>query len=156
MICLKKVKRFCKEDYRLIENYDKAIADTTQTWECHHRDEIRILPSGMVALRSTDELKEMGRYFNCPANELIFLTRTEHKSLHGRYQSAEKKAKISNSMKGRPSPQKGRTASIETRAKMSASHLGEKNGFYGKKHTEESLKKMSETRNRMLKEVSNA
>ena len=155
MICLARVKRFCKDEVSLIENYDKAIADTTQTWECHHRDEIRILPSGMVAHRTSEELKENGRYFGCPANELIFLTRSEHKRLHGIYQSEEKKARISNSMKGRPSSQKGRTASIETRAKMSASHLGEKNGFYGKKHTEETRKKISEARKRKLEEASN-
>ena len=131
------------------------MADTTQTWACHHRDEIRILPSGMVALRTSDELKEAGRYFGCPANELIFLPKSEHKSLHGRYQSEEVKARISNSLKGRPSPRKGTTASIETRAKMSASHSGEKNGFYGKKHTEETRKRMSETRKRMYKEAYN-
>ena len=27
---------FCRTP-ELIENYDKAIADTTQTWDCHHR-----------------------------------------------------------------------------------------------------------------------
>ena len=122
MICIKKVKRFCKGDFSLIENYDKAIADTTQSWECHHRDEIRILPSGMIALRSADELKEAGRYYGCPANELIFLTRSEHKRLHGIYQSEEKKAKISNSMKGRPNGFKGKKHTPETIAKLSASH----------------------------------
>ena len=30
-------KKYCCEDPSLIENYDKAIADTTQTWEIHHR-----------------------------------------------------------------------------------------------------------------------
>ena len=29
---------FCRHP-ELIENYDKAIADKTQTWECHHRME---------------------------------------------------------------------------------------------------------------------
>ena len=33
-------KKFCKEDISKIENYDKAIADTTQVWDCHHRTEI--------------------------------------------------------------------------------------------------------------------
>ena len=28
---------FCKDDIRLIENYDKAINDKSQMWECHHR-----------------------------------------------------------------------------------------------------------------------
>ena len=33
------VKKFCCEDISKIENYAAAIADTTQTWECHHRME---------------------------------------------------------------------------------------------------------------------
>lgn len=35
MICIYTVKKFCKEDPSMIENYDKAIADKTQTWDCH-------------------------------------------------------------------------------------------------------------------------
>ena len=30
-------KKFCCEDPSLIENYALAVADTTQTWDCHHR-----------------------------------------------------------------------------------------------------------------------
>ena len=82
MIYERRARLYCSEDISLIENYDKAIADTTQTWHCHHRDEIRTLPSGMVAYRSQQELKENGRYYNCPANELIFLTREEHNRIH--------------------------------------------------------------------------
>lgn len=78
MINFKKAKSYCKEDISLIENYDKAMADSTQTWECHHRDEYKVLPSGMVVIRSCYELMENGRYYKCPANELIFLTKEEH------------------------------------------------------------------------------
>ena len=45
MINEKNAKRFCNEDISLIENYDKAIVDNTQTWHCHHRAEI--LPCGI-------------------------------------------------------------------------------------------------------------
>lgn len=76
------VKSYCKEDISLIENYDKAINDKEHTWDCHHRDEIRTLPSGMKVYRSKQELIDNGRYYNCPANELIFLTASEHQSLH--------------------------------------------------------------------------
>ena len=31
------VKKFCNEDISLIENYNKAISDSNQTWDCHHR-----------------------------------------------------------------------------------------------------------------------
>ena len=70
-------KNFCCEDLSLIENYYKAIADTTQTWECHHRGEI--LPCGRF---SRDDLKKFGLYYNGPASELIFLTPTAHRQLH--------------------------------------------------------------------------
>lgn len=28
---------FCRDDLSKIENYDKAMADSAQTWDCHHR-----------------------------------------------------------------------------------------------------------------------
>ena len=70
-------KKFCCEDLSLIENYDKAISDTTQTLDCHHRGEI--LPCGRF---SVSDLKKFELYFNRPASELIFLTRSEHRRLH--------------------------------------------------------------------------
>ena len=89
---LRKKKKYCKE-YWKIENYEQAINDKTNTWICHHRDEIRILPSGMVAIRSVEELVENGRYYDCPPNELIFLTRTEHNKLHSKFKKEESKIK---------------------------------------------------------------
>lgn len=94
MINLRKVKKYCKE-YTKIENYDKAIADTTQTWACHHRDEVRTLPSGMVVLRTAEELKEIGRYYDCPPNELIFLTKSEHSRLHSSNINDDTRMKLS-------------------------------------------------------------
>ena len=38
MISLGRVKQYCK-NYTEIENYDKAIADKTEMWACHHRME---------------------------------------------------------------------------------------------------------------------
>ena len=67
MICKKTIKNFCCDDPSLIENYDKAINDTTQTWDCHHRGEV--LPCGRF---SRDDLNKFGLYFNRPAAELIF------------------------------------------------------------------------------------
>ena len=97
MINEKTAKTFCCEDLSLIENYDKAIADTKQTWECHHRGEI--LPCGKF---SVDDLKKFGLYFNRPAAELIFLTPTEHNRLHkkGVPKSEATKKAISESLKG--------------------------------------------------------
>ena len=96
----------------LIENYEQAINDKTQTWECHHKDEIRVLPSGMIAIRTKEELIENGRYYNCPPNELIFLTKAEHTRVHMKDVpfSEEHKLKIGKSNKGKTS-QKGKTKS---------------------------------------------
>ena len=95
MICERTVKRFCCEDLSLIENYELAVNDTTQTWDCHHRGEV--LPCGRF---SRDDLKKFGLYFNRPAAELIFLTKAEHIRLHfkgiprGPMSDANKKALI--------------------------------------------------------------
>lgn len=113
MICIKTVKRFCKEPLENIENYDNAISDP-EMWHCHHRDEVRVLPSGITVYRYKDELIENGRYYGCPANELIFLSRSEHHKLH-----------ISNPI---------------TKERISQTLMGHK----GVKHTEESRRKISD------------
>ena len=77
MIGIENAYAYCKEDISLIENYDMAISDDKNVWVCHHRDEIKILPSGIVVLRSVEELIENKRYYNCTANELIFMTNSE-------------------------------------------------------------------------------
>lgn len=77
MICEITVKKYCCEDISLIENYTQAIADDTQTWECHHRGEV--LPCGRFNI---EDLDKFGLYWKRPAAELIFLTRAEHTSLH--------------------------------------------------------------------------
>lgn len=71
------VKKYCCEDISDIENYDKAIADTTKVWECHHKFETMCLFPVSVK-----KLKEQGLYYNRPASELIFLTKSEHLKLH--------------------------------------------------------------------------
>ena len=137
MVNEKYAKSYCKEDISKIENYDKAIADTTQTWECHHRDEVIILPSGIKEIRSSKDLIAMGRYYSCPANELIFLTKEEHRNLHFKdiKHSVEHCRKIGES-------HKGITHSEETKEKIS------KNGVKGRhwKLSDETRIKISEVR----------
>lgn len=120
---------FCKEDISKIENYDKAINDTTQTWDCHHKEEIRILHSGMTVYRSREELIENGRYYHCPANELIFLTKSEHQRLH---KKGKKNPFYAN-------PFYGKHHSDESKRKISEAHKG-------MKFTEEHRRKISEAR----------
>lgn len=122
MISYKNACAYCREDIALIENYSEAIADTTQTWVCHHRDEVKILPSGVQVIRTPSELKENGRYYSCSANELIFLTRSEHRALHncskkGKHLSEDHKLKMRES-------NKGKSRSEETKRKMSEARKG--------------------------------
>ena len=118
------VKSYCKDDISMIENYDKAIADKTQVWHCHHRRE---------TIFSKSDLIEIGEYYNRPACELIFLTKSEHHRLHnlgkpscmkGKHHSAETRKKMSELKKGKPTWIKGKCCSVETRKKMSEAHKG--------------------------------
>lgn len=112
MICLREVRRYCKE-YWLIENYDQAMADTTQTWHCHHRHEIdwNMTPKELIAI---------GCYYDVHYSELIFLTPEKHMRLHrtgkvgywkdkvghwrGKHHTEETKQKISDALKGENNP----------------------------------------------------
>lgn len=129
MINESKVKKFCK-DYTKIENYKLAIADTTQTWHCHH-----IL--GEILTRQ--QLKDHDFYYDVPPCMLKFVTEAEHRRLHnkskkGKKLSEEHRRKISESMKGK----KRKPFTEETRRKMSESHKG-------KHRSEETRKKISES-----------
>lgn len=117
----KNALKLCREDVSLIENYDKAMADNEHIWVCHHRDEIKTLPSGRTVIRSPEELKENGRYYNCPANELIFMTMNEHNALHAANRSEESLKKLSESTaKNHSHYWKGKKMTIEHRAKLAA------------------------------------
>lgn len=96
MINARQAHLFCKDDISLIENYDKAMNDTTQTWHCHHRTEIWWNCSRI-------ELIKNECYYNRKACELIFLTKAEHASVHrkGKALTAEHSKKISESNKGK-------------------------------------------------------
>lgn len=97
MICEETIKKYCCEDLSLIENYQLAVNDNTQTWHCHHRGEI--LPCGRFSI---DDLKKFGLYYNRPASELIFLTPSAHRQLHkkGVPKSEDHKKAISDGLKG--------------------------------------------------------
>ena len=112
MISEQHVRKFCYEDPRLIENYDKAIADTAHIWEIHHRVE-SIMNCG------AEELIAKDCYENRPAHDLIFMTKSEHRKLHhaGKIYSASTRAKMSKSAKGKK-------LSRECKAKLSAINQG--------------------------------
>lgn len=129
-INVKQAKRYCCEELSKIENYEQAINDKTQKWVCHHKDEVKVLPSGIVVFRSVEELKENGRYYHCPANELVFLTVKEHNILHRKNKAIGEK--ISHS-------KKGSKLSEVTKLKISKAKRGKSHEPYnsGWQHTEE-------------------
>ena len=69
MINKNALQQYCSEDISLIQNYDKAVADKTHTWHCHHK---------LEAWFTASELKQIGRYKNVPARELILLPKNMH------------------------------------------------------------------------------
>ena len=120
MISKRSAKAFCREDISLIENYENAINDKTQTWVCHHRRE---------TIFSKNDLIEIREYYNRPACELIFLTKSEHNRLHNLGEN--------NPNFGKLAWNNGKHLSAETRKKISEAHKG-------KHHSEETRQKLSE------------
>ena len=124
---------YCKEDISLIENYEQAISDKTQTWDCHHR-----LETDLVLSKA--ELIKQDKYLNVPANELIFLTHGEHMKLH---------------MQGKNNPFYNKQHSEETKRKQSE----RKQEYYkshsswnkGGKTSEETKRKQSERKQEYYK-----
>ena len=137
MISTRTAKAYCRDDISLIENYDKAVSDTTQVWDCHHRRE---------TIYSVKELIEIGEYYNRPACELIFLTPTDHRRLHklGKHLSEETRKKLSESKKGEKCYIFGKHLSEETRKKLRESKKGENHPMFGKHLSEETRTKLSE------------
>ena len=84
-------KRFCSEDISLIENYHEAIVDQTKMWDTHHRRECD--DEGRTIF-TKKQLIEMNLYYNRPASELMFVTRSMHNKIHRemRYEGGKKNA----------------------------------------------------------------
>lgn len=99
MISEKNAKLYCKDDISLIENYEEAVNDNERKWDCHHRRESIYTAEGLI---------EIGEYYNRPAIELIFLTKSEHRRFHnkgnkyflGKHHSEDTKKKISDAKMG--------------------------------------------------------
>lgn len=145
MLSFKQAEKYCIDDISLIENYEKAISDVSQIWECHHRLEII---DGKKTSRS--ELIRKGLYYSRPHEELIFLTKEEHTSIHnrGKMYNAETRKKISDTHKG-----KGHPHSLDARKKMSESKRGGKNPMFDRKVSDETRAKLSRAAKRQWAKV---
>ena len=125
-------KRFCKEPEK-IENYEKAKVDNFKGWQCHHRLETHNSDGERREVDITrEELIALGMYYHRPAEELIFLPRSEHRSLHTKGESNPMYGK-QGYWKGKTGPNKGKLA-------------GENNPMYGKRHSLLSIQKMVEAK----------
>ena len=130
MIYFKNVLKFCCDDISLIENYDKAINDITQTWDCHHHLEIELN-------LTVKELIKRDLYYNRPASELIFLTKGEHSRIHLNNKQISGKG-IFNAMYGKNAEDFMTPEAIkEKRRKQSIAVMHNKNGRY---HTKQMYK----------------
>ena len=89
-------KKYCSDDISKIENYDKAIADTTQTWVCHQKSEAK----------KGRNLSESHR------RKISEALKGENHPMYGKHFSEEHRRKISEA-------HEGLTHSEETRRKMS-------------------------------------
>ena len=133
MISEYNVRRFVKEgEMEKIENYDKAVADKSQTWHCHHRLELTL--DGEFA-HSMAELKRLGMYYKRPYFELIFLTKTEHRKLHGKAKSEETKKKLIGTNTGKKHKVHKETTYSEFGKKYSEHY-----GYGNRKNTKQYLK----------------
>lgn len=138
---------YCKTP-ELIENYSEAMADTEQTWDCHHRREL--FANGNTL--SVKALKHFGLYYNVPPEDLILLPHSEHMKLHKSYEDQHYK-------------RTGRKHTPETREKMRKAALGHKvseqcreklRKFHtGLKATDEARRHMSEAQLRRHSNVNN-
>ena len=136
MINEKQTKKYCSEDISLIDNYDKAIADTTQTWHCHHKLEVQ----GQF-FNSAKLVIKCKMYYYRPASDLIFLTSSEHRHIHniGRKLSTKTRKKLSTALKGKNS---GKQHTTETRQKISTALIGRIPWNANKQLSNDTCKKM--------------
>lgn len=154
----KNLKGKCKDDISKIENYEQAINDKENVWDCHHRLELTL--EGEYA-HSKEDLIRMDMYYNRPYFELIFMKQSEHLALHKKIRPVTKstREKIKKALTGRKLSEEhiqkltSRTISFETRMKLSKSLAGRKlseehkhkisQSQFGKKLTEEHKSKIS-------------
>lgn len=125
-------KYFCK-DIKNVENYDKALADNFRCWELHHRLETHNSDGEKRSVDITQkELIALGMYYNRPATELVFLTKSEHRTLHhknkqyryGKHHTEEAKKKIGEAKKGTIPWCKGKHLTNEIKNKLSEAAKG--------------------------------
>lgn len=98
----KNIEMYCK-DYTKIENYEIAL-NREEIFIIHHRLETHNSDGERRLIDlSKKELIALDMYYHRPAEELIFLTRSEHQNIHhkGKHHSEKWKKKFSEFWKGK-------------------------------------------------------
>lgn len=156
-VCVINANAFCVGSIQDIENYEKAVNDTTQTYVCHHRLETHTSDGERRKVDlSKEELLALDMYYHRPAEELIFLTNKEHMSLHnkGKKMSDDFCKKVRESMKGKNSgeshPFYGKHHTEEAKRKIAEANKGRQSPMKGRHHTEETKKKIREAIKRKI------
>lgn len=106
MISVKQTKLFCCEDISKIEGYNEAIKDKKTVWCCHHKLGLYFDKQWLI---------DNGLYYNQRAEMLVFMSRSEHLSLHWKPATEETRSKISTA-------KMGHFVSSETKKKLSISN----------------------------------
>lgn len=135
----RKFEYYC-DDFESIENYEKAKADNFIGWECHHRLETHTSDGERRLVDiSHKELIALDMYYHRPANELIFMTTSEHRSFSqkGKHHTEEAKRKLRESRKGSHHTE-------EYKIMMSEINKGENNPMFGRHHSDETKNKIAE------------
>lgn len=70
-------QNLCGDDISKIENYELAKADNFKGWDIHHRLEHELNVT-------KQDLIDWDIYYDRPADELIYLTRSQHMALHSK------------------------------------------------------------------------
>ncbi len=131
-----KVSLFCREDASKIEGYDEAIK-SEEKYDCHHRLELH--NDGSLRFTS-DSLMKLDLYYNRPACELVFISHSEHISLHtkARWESGQLTKKSGIKRKG---TKWSHPMSEEAKKKLSLSKKGKK---LSKEHKKSLMKPKSD------------
>lgn len=117
-------RRYCKDPIEKIPGYENAL-NSDELYVCHHVLELNL---DGERVHTVDELIRMGMYYNRPYFELVFLSNSEHSSLHNkgknnfafRIKDVESHHRnISESLKGHRGWNTGKHWSVESRQKMS-------------------------------------
>lgn len=101
--------KYCCEDISRIENYELAKRDNFRGWVIHHR--LELVETGAAVDSTKQDLMARGIYYNRPASELIYLTKSYHQKLHHT---------------GKPGPNRGKHFSEEHKRKILEANRGKK------------------------------